>query len=194
PIITQKMVLSELVKVGMDKDVAKDLSFRYYRNELTHKDIEYLKENFDIKLEMLEKVLKGEILAVKTDLDNKIDTKFTELDNKIDNVRSELKSDIKDLDNKIDTVENNLNVKIDTKFNELDKKIDNTKSELKSDIKDLDNKFDTKFNELDKKIDINITKFDSTARLHKWMFGTIITINIGIFLALISIIYSVFGK
>ncbi|WP_024652901.1 Bdr family repetitive protein, partial [Borrelia persica] len=54
PIITQKMVLSELVKAGIDKDVAKDLSFRYYKNELTHKDIEYLKENFDIKLEMLE--------------------------------------------------------------------------------------------------------------------------------------------
>ncbi|WP_024653171.1 hypothetical protein [Borrelia persica] len=40
---------------------------------------------------MLEKVLKGEILTVKTDLDNKIE-----------NVRSELKSDIKDLDNKIE--------------------------------------------------------------------------------------------
>uniref|UniRef100_UPI000463E652 Bdr family repetitive protein n=1 Tax=Borrelia persica TaxID=44448 RepID=UPI000463E652 len=167
PIITQKMVLSELVKVGMDKDVAKDLSFRYYRNELTHKDIEYLKENFDIKLEMLEKVLKGEILAVKTELDNKIDTKFTELDNKIDTKFTEL-------DNKINTIENNLNVKIDTKFTELDNKIDNVRSELKSDIKDLDNKIDT-----------NKTELKSTLRLHNWMLGTIITICIGILLTLI---------
>ncbi|AHH13452.1 BDR-repeat family protein (plasmid) [Borrelia hermsii YBT] len=34
----------------------------------------------------------------------------------------------------------------------------------------------------------------STLRLHNWMFGTIITLNIGILLTLISIIYSVLGK
>ncbi|UPA15327.1 hypothetical protein btBTE5EL_000984 (plasmid) [Borrelia turicatae] len=59
----------------------------------------------------------------------------------------------------------------------MDNKVDSIRSELKSDIKDLDNKFDTKFNKLDNKL-----------RLHGWMFGTLITLNIGIFLALISLL------
>ncbi|WP_247081121.1 hypothetical protein [Borrelia turicatae] len=88
-------------------------------------------------------------------------------------VRSELKSDIKDLDNKVDSVRSEL--KSDIK--DLDNKVDSVRSELKSDIKDLDNKFDTKFNKLDNKL-----------RLHGWMFGTLITLNIGIFLALISLL------
>ncbi|AHH04169.1 BDR-repeat family protein (plasmid) [Borrelia nietonii YOR] len=73
------------------------MSYRYYRNELTYKDIEYVKKNFDIKSEPLERGLKADI----KELDNKIDTKFNELDNKINNV------------------ENNLNVKIDTNTMEL---------------------------------------------------------------------------
>ncbi|WP_434757126.1 Bdr family repetitive protein (plasmid) [Borrelia puertoricensis] len=164
--ITEEVIYQEFVKMGMQDFIANDLSKRYYRNELTYKDIEYLESNFNLKLEMLERSLKSEIISVKTELDNKIDI-----------IRNELKSDIKDLDNKIDIVESNLNVKIDTKFNELDNKIDNVRSELKSDIKDLDNK-----------IDVNKMELKSTLRLHGWMFGTLITLNIGIFLALMSLL------
>ncbi|UPA11342.1 hypothetical protein bpSLO_001192 (plasmid) [Borrelia parkeri] len=130
--ITEEIIYQEFVKMGMQDFIANDLSKRYYRNELTYKDIEYLESNFNLKLEMLERSLKSEIISVKTELDNKIDI-----------VRNELKSNIKDLDNKIDV----------------------NKMELKS-----------------------------TLRLHGWMFGTIITLNIGIFLTLISIVYSLLSK
>nr|AAF19134.1 BdrC3 [Borrelia hermsii] len=166
PIVTQQMVIAELVKAGIDRDIATDLSYRYYRNELTYKDIEYLETTFNLKLEKVEASLKSDI----KDLDNKIDTVENNLNIKIDNVRNELKSDIKDLDNKIDNVRNEL--KSDIK--DLDNKIDNVRNELKSDIKDLDNK-----------IDVNKMELKSTLRLHNWMFGTIITISIGILLTLI---------
>ncbi|WP_051428600.1 Bdr family repetitive protein [Borrelia coriaceae] len=125
--VTEDMIYQEFVKMGMQDFVANDLSKRYYRNELTYKDIEYLESNFNLKLEMLERSLRAEIMSVKIELDNKIETKFNELDNKIE----------------------------------------------------------TKFNELDKKIDINEMKLKSTLRLHNWMFGTIITICLGILLTLI---------
>ncbi|WP_247073329.1 Bdr family repetitive protein [Borrelia turicatae] len=130
PVITQQMVISELTKAGINRDIAIDLSYRYYKNELTYKDIEFLKENFDIKLEKVEALLQAEIKSVESSLQAEIKSVKTELDNKID-----------------------------TKFNELD------------------NKIDTKFNELDNKL-----------RLHGWMFGTLITLNIGIFLALMSLL------
>ncbi|UPA19331.1 Bdr family repetitive protein [Borrelia puertoricensis] len=119
PVITQQMVIAELTKAGINRDIAIDLSYRYYKNELTYKDIEYLETTFNLKLEKVEETLQA---------------------------------DIRDL-------ENNLNTKIDTKFNELDNKIDVNKMELKS-----------------------------TLRLHGWMFGTLITLNIGIFLALMSLL------
>ncbi|WP_434757258.1 Bdr family repetitive protein (plasmid) [Borrelia puertoricensis] len=226
PVVTQQMVIAELTRAGINRDIAIDLSYRYYKNELTHKDIEYLETTFNLKLEKVEATLQADI---------------RDLDNKIDNVKTELKSDIRDLDNKIDSVENNLNIKIDTKFNELDNKIETVRSELKSDIRDLNNKIDavennlnnkidaiennlnnkidTKFNELDTKIDnvrnevslvrkdmeINrveldskldktASEFKSTLRLHGWMFGTLITLNIGIFLTLMTIVYSLLNK
>ncbi|WP_038367724.1 Bdr family repetitive protein [Borrelia duttonii] len=141
PVITRQMVFNELVKAGINREIADDLSYRYYKNELTIKDLQYLKENFDIKLEMLERGLKA---------------------------------DIKELDNKIDTVENNLNNKIDAKFTELDNKVDKVRDELKSDIKELDTKID-KF----------ALEVKGTLKLHAWMFGTIITLTIGILLTLI---------
>ncbi|MBW6186305.1 hypothetical protein KZ870_33825, partial [Pseudomonas aeruginosa] len=97
-VITYKMVLDELIKAGINKEIADDLAYRYYKNELTFKDLEFIKND-----------LKSDI----HDLDNKIDTVENNLNNKIDNVKTELKSDIHDLDNKINTVENNLNNKID---------------------------------------------------------------------------------
>ncbi|AHH11468.1 DUF1640 domain-containing protein (plasmid) [Borrelia coriaceae] len=185
PVITQQMVLNELMKAGINRDIADDLAYRYYRNELTFKDIEFLKENFDIKLEKVEASLQSEIKAIKTDLDNKIDNKFNELDKKID------------------TIENNLNVKIDTKFNELDKKIDivennlnvkidNIKNDLKSDITFVINEVslirkDIEINkiEIDNNLNKALSEFKSTSKIHHWMFGTIITIFIGILLTLI---------
>ncbi|ACH94117.1 bdr protein (plasmid) [Borrelia duttonii Ly] len=134
PVITRQMVLNELVKAGINREIADDLSYRYYKNELTIKDLQYLESNFNLKLEILERGLKA---------------------------------DIRELDTKIDTVENNLNNKIDTKFNELDTKID------------------TKFNELDTKIDKFALEVKGTLKLHAWMFGTIITLTIGILLTLI---------
>ncbi|AHH11720.1 Bdr family repetitive protein [Borrelia coriaceae] len=56
--ITRQMVLNELIKAGINRDIADDLSYRYYHNELTFKDLEL------IKME-----LKSDI----KDLDNKID-------------------------------------------------------------------------------------------------------------------------
>ncbi|WP_041177921.1 MULTISPECIES: Bdr family repetitive protein [Borrelia] len=141
PVITRQMVLNELVKAGIKRDIADDLSYRYYKNELTTKDLQYLKENFDIKLKHLEE----KIFDTKEELINRMDSKFTELDNKINTVESNLKSEIslvrKDMElNKI----------------ELDTKIDKFASEVKG-----------------------------TFKLHAWMFGTIITLTIGILLTLI---------
>nr|WP_247088370.1 Bdr family repetitive protein [Borrelia nietonii] len=69
PVITQQMVIAELTKAGINREIAIDLSYRYYRNELTYKDIEYLETTFNLKLEKLEASLKSDI----RDLDNKID-------------------------------------------------------------------------------------------------------------------------
>ncbi|WP_246990176.1 Bdr family repetitive protein [Borrelia parkeri] len=182
--ITEEIIYQEFVKMGMQDFVANDLSKRYYRNELTYKDIEYLESNFNLKFEMLERSLKSEIISVKTELDNKIDIKFNELDNKIDSVesnlnvkidivRNELKSDIKDLDNKIDIVRNELKSDIASVSNEI--------SLVRKDIEI--NKM-----ELDSKLDKTASEFKSSSRLHGWMFGTLITLNIGIFLALMSLL------
>ncbi|UPA11691.1 hypothetical protein bpSLO_001589 (plasmid) [Borrelia parkeri] len=48
--------------------------------------------------------------------------------------------------------------------------------------------------ELDNKLDKATSEFKSTSRLHNWMFGTLITLNIGIFLTLMSIVYSLLSK
>ncbi|AHH11803.1 BDR-repeat family protein (plasmid) [Borrelia coriaceae ATCC 43381] len=63
------------IKAGIDRDIAIDLSYRYYRNELTYKDIEYLENTFNLKLEKVESNLKSDI---------------KDLDNKIDNVRKDI--------------------------------------------------------------------------------------------------------
>ncbi|WP_247067309.1 Bdr family repetitive protein [Borrelia puertoricensis] len=170
PVITQQMVIAELTKAGIKRDIAIDLSYRYYKNELTYKDIEFLKENFDIKLKHLE----DGISSVKDELNTKIDTVENNFNLKLEKVEALLQSEIKsvktDLDNKIDSVENNLNTKIEKVESSLQAEIKSVKAEL-------DNKIDTKFNVLDNKL-----------KLHGWMFGTLITLNIGIFLALMSLL------
>ncbi|WP_242450103.1 Bdr family repetitive protein, partial [Borrelia miyamotoi] len=42
-VITYKMVLDELIKAGINKEIADDLAYRYYKNELTFKDLEFIK-------------------------------------------------------------------------------------------------------------------------------------------------------
>ncbi|AHH07805.1 BDR-repeat family protein (plasmid) [Borrelia crocidurae DOU] len=145
PVITRQMVFNELVKAGINREIADDLSYRYYKNELTTKDLQYLESNFNFKLEILERGLRSDIEKVKDALDNKIDT-----------------------------VENNLNNKIDTKFNELDNKIDIVRKDIEL------NKM-----ELDTKIDKFASEVKGTLKLHAWMFGTIITLTIGILLTLL---------
>ncbi|WP_246990036.1 Bdr family repetitive protein [Borrelia parkeri] len=177
--ITEEIIYQEFVKMGMQDFVANDLSKRYYRNELTYKDIEYLETTFNLKLEKVETLLQAEIKSVESSLQAEIQR-----------VETNLKSDIRDLDNKIDNVENNLNTKIDTKFNDLDNKIDNVRNEVSLVRKDMEiNRV-----ELDNKLDKTASEFKSTSRLHNWMFGTLITLNIGIFLTLISIVYSLLNK
>ncbi|UPA11573.1 hypothetical protein bpSLO_001449 (plasmid) [Borrelia parkeri] len=135
PVVTQQMVINELTKAGISKDIAIDLSYRYYKNELTYKDIEYLETTFNLKLEK---------------------------------VKVTLQADIRDLDNKIDIVRNEVSlVRKDMEINRV---------------------------ELDGKLDKATSKLKSILRLHGWMFGTIITLNIGIFLTLMSIVYSLLNK
>ncbi|WP_231439844.1 Bdr family repetitive protein [Borrelia duttonii] len=86
PVITRQIVLNELVKVGIDKHIADDLSYKYYKNELTYKGIEYLKENFDIKLKHLEE----KIFDIKEELINRMDSKLTKFDHKINVVENNL--------------------------------------------------------------------------------------------------------
>lgn len=119
PVITQQMVIAELIKAGINRDIAADLSFRYYHNELTYKDIEYLKENFDIKLKHLEDKLSN----IKDDSDSKIDTVENNLNIKIDIVRNELKSDIAFISNEISLVRKDMEI---------------NKIELKKDISNLE--------------------------------------------------------
>ncbi|AFI31662.1 Bdr family repetitive protein [Borrelia crocidurae] len=85
PIITQQMVLRELIKAGINRDIATDLSYRYYNNELTYKDLEYLENNFNSKLDKTESILKSEIISSKLELCNEIDKVKVGFDNKIDN-------------------------------------------------------------------------------------------------------------
>ncbi|UGQ17783.1 Bdr family repetitive protein [Borrelia sp. RT1S] len=66
--VTQEIIYDEFVKLGMQKFIADDLSKRYYHNELTYKDLEYLQDKFDLKLKRLEDNLKHEIAAVRTEL------------------------------------------------------------------------------------------------------------------------------
>ncbi|WP_197737884.1 Bdr family repetitive protein [Borrelia miyamotoi] len=70
PVITRQMVLDELIKVGIKQEIAENLAYRYHKNKLTHKDIEYLKENFDIKLEKVEASLKSDIRKLNNKIDN----------------------------------------------------------------------------------------------------------------------------
>ncbi|WAZ91376.1 hypothetical protein [Borrelia miyamotoi] len=50
------------------------LPMTYHKNELNHKNIEYLKENFDIKLEKVEARVKSNIASIKKPkINNRID-------------------------------------------------------------------------------------------------------------------------
>ncbi|WDS47467.1 Bdr family repetitive protein [Borrelia miyamotoi] len=197
PVITRQMVLSELIKAGINQEIAEDLAYRYYKNELTHKDIEYLKENFDIKLEKVQDSLKADIEKVESNL------KF-----EIEKVDAGLKADIKELDNKIDNIENNLNNKIENvrtelkaDIRDLDNKIEKIEAGLKSDIASVSNEVSLVRKDMEiNKMELNsqlikiTSKLESSSKLHYWMFGTVITLFVGTLLTLIPIVYSILNK
>ncbi|WAZ72773.1 Bdr family repetitive protein (plasmid) [Borrelia miyamotoi] len=190
PVITRQMVLSELIKAGINQEIAEDLSYRYYKNELTHKDIEYLKENFDIKLEKVQDSLNNKIDNVRNELKSDIEKVESNLKFEIEKVDAGLKAEIKELDNKIDNIENNLN-----------NKIENVRTELKSDIASVSNEValvrkDMEINkmELNSQLIKITSKLESSSKLHYWMFGTVITLFVGTLLTLIPIVYSILNK
>ncbi|WDS49401.1 Bdr family repetitive protein [Borrelia miyamotoi] len=170
PVITRQMVLSELIKAGINQEIAEDLAYRYYKNELTHKDIEYLKENFDIKLEKVQDSLNNKIDNVRNELKADIEKVESNLKFEIEKVDAGLKADIKELDNKIEKIEAGLKSDIASVSNEVAlvrKDMEINKMELNSQL-------------------IKITsKLESSFKLHYWMFGTVITLFVGIFLTLI---------
>ncbi|WP_247032438.1 Bdr family repetitive protein [Borrelia venezuelensis] len=188
--ITEEMILKEFLRMGMEELIAADLSKRYYHNNLTYKDLEYLESNFNLKFEMLVERINS--------LENNFNVKFERLEDRIDGVE-------KRLEDKINSVESNFNLKLENVKIELDNKIDNVRSELKSDIKELDNKIDTKFNELDNKIDkvedrlhaiISANNLELRSELKfmskisNWMFGSVISLIITILAILLSQIFN----
>ncbi|WAZ72430.1 Bdr family repetitive protein (plasmid) [Borrelia miyamotoi] len=52
-VITRQIVFNELIKAGINKDIDDNLAYRYYQNEPTHKDIEYLKKILTLHLKRL---------------------------------------------------------------------------------------------------------------------------------------------
>ncbi|XDA27153.1 Bdr family repetitive protein (plasmid) [Borrelia hermsii] len=66
--VTGDIIYQEFVKMDMQDFISNDLSKRYYRNEITYKDFEYLESNFNLKLEMLERGLKPEIVSVSNEV------------------------------------------------------------------------------------------------------------------------------
>ncbi len=77
--ITEEQIYKEFLRLGMEQLIAKDLSKRYYHNELTYRDLENLEKQFGLKFD---------------NLDFKIDTVKNELNTKIDNVEKNLQNDI----------------------------------------------------------------------------------------------------
>ncbi|UPA16853.1 hypothetical protein bcCo53_001017 (plasmid) [Borrelia coriaceae] len=57
--ITEDIIYQEFIRMGMQDFIANDLSKRYYHNELTYKDIEYLENNFNFRFEKLEEKIDG---------------------------------------------------------------------------------------------------------------------------------------
>ncbi|QDA32791.1 Bdr family repetitive protein (plasmid) [Borrelia miyamotoi] len=208
PVITRQMVLSELIKAGINQEIAEDLAYRYYKNELTHKDIEYLKENFDIKLEKVQDSLNNKIDNVRNELKADIEKVESNLKFEIEKVDAGLKADIKELDNKIDNIENNLNNKIENvrtelkaDIRDLDNKIEKIEAGLKSDIASVSNEVSLVRKDMEiNKMELNsqlikiTSKLESSSKLHYWMFGTVITLFVGTLLTLIPIVYSILNK
>ncbi|WP_422850459.1 Bdr family repetitive protein, partial [Borreliella afzelii] len=78
--ITEEQIYKEFLRLGMEQLIAQDLSKRYYRNELTYRDLENLEKQFGIKFDNLI----SEISFVEKNLDTKIDGIKNELNAKID--------------------------------------------------------------------------------------------------------------
>ncbi|UVY98940.1 Bdr family repetitive protein [Borrelia hermsii] len=57
-----------VTKAGINRNIAVDLSCRYYKNELTYKDIKYLENTFNLKPEMLERSLNLRLYLLELNL------------------------------------------------------------------------------------------------------------------------------
>ncbi|AHH12006.1 BDR-repeat family protein, partial (plasmid) [Borrelia coriaceae ATCC 43381] len=114
--ITEDMIYQEFIRLGMQEFIANDLSKRYYHNELTYKDIEYLETNFNLQFEKLEE---------------KIDGVEKRLEQKIDGVKDKINDVQKGLEDKINGVEKRLEEKIDGVEKRLEEKIDGVRKKIK---------------------------------------------------------------
>ncbi|APJ09301.1 Bdr family repetitive protein [Borreliella afzelii] len=103
--ITEEQIYKEFLRLGMEQLIAKDLSKRYYHNELTYRDLENLEKQFNLKFDNLI----SEISFVEKNLNTKIDN----LDAKIDTVEKNLQKDISNLEQNLNKnmsiLEQNLN-------------------------------------------------------------------------------------
>nr|WP_071984098.1 Bdr family repetitive protein [Borreliella bissettiae] len=173
--VSQEQIYKEFLRLGMEQLIAKDLSKRYYHNELTYRDLENLEKQFDIKFD---------------NLIFKIDTVEKNLNAKIDSIKNELNTKIDSLDAKIDNVEKNLNAKIDSIKNELNTKIDNVEKNLNLKVDSLDTKIDTVEKNLNAKIDNVEKNLMSLSEMLKWVLGIMgamsITMIAGLIFAFIS--------
>ncbi len=52
--ITEEQIYKEFLRLGMEQLIAKDLSKRYYHNDLAYRDLENLEKQFGIKFENLD--------------------------------------------------------------------------------------------------------------------------------------------
>ncbi|WP_233777778.1 Bdr family repetitive protein, partial [Borreliella bavariensis] len=52
--ITEEQIYKEFLRLGMEQLIAKDLSKRYYHNELTYRDLENLEKQFGLKFDNLD--------------------------------------------------------------------------------------------------------------------------------------------
>ncbi|WP_418906238.1 Bdr family repetitive protein (plasmid) [Borreliella tanukii] len=88
--ITEEQIYKEFLRLGMEQLIAKDLSKRYYHNDLTYRDLKNLEKQFGIK--------------------------FENLDFKIDTVEKNLQKDMSNLEQNINKnmsiLEQNINEKL----------------------------------------------------------------------------------
>ncbi len=128
--ITEEQIYKEFLRLGMEQLIAKDLSKRYYHNELTYRDLENLEKQFNLKFDNLI----SEISFVEKNLNTKIDN----LDAKIDTVEKNLQKDISNLEQNLNKnmsiLEQNLNKNMSILEQNLNKNMSILEQNLKKEL------------------------------------------------------------